>query len=481
MISGINSSLSALGGLTKKAESTANNVANVNTPGYKATRLSLQDAGSSALATASGVDQLGRGVTVGSIDRSQSQGGLEATSRPTDFGISGQGYFVLRDSAAGAADLYSRVGNFQYDQEGYLISPGGALVQGWQFDPAGGERQGSIGDIRIAPAIAPQATTRISQVVNLDARTPGEDAAGSLDLFEAWDGRNAAAARPGEAIPADNYDYSSAITIYDSQGNQQAIDIYYDRTERPNQWEFLVTTDPLADKRPGVDPGRKGAGALMYGRIDFSTSGEIAAIEAYNVPPDGQVNPDLIDNRIKLTSGDSSYSFAANFTGSEENQRISLDLGAYYSGAARDFQPQERASRQYATSSTTISQGQDGYGAGFLQTVHTDADGVISATYSNGRVVEQAQVALANFSNPAGLRSDGGGIFRPSTASGPASTGVPGADGLGGLAANALESSNVDLTRELTTMLITQAGFKANVKMIQAGDEMIGSLLDIKT
>ncbi|PLX47498.1 MAG: hypothetical protein C0613_13835 [Desulfobulbaceae bacterium] len=283
MISGIDSSLSALDSLTRKAESTANNVANVNTPGYKASRVTLQDVGGSAIATASGADQLGRGVTVSNVARSQDQGGLEATPRPTDFGISGQGYFVLREPAAGAADLYSRVGNFQYDQEGYLISPGGALVQGWQLEATSGERQGSIGDIRIP--------------------------------------------------------------------------------------QTMMTTSP--DQEEGT--------------------------------------------------------------------------------------------------------------TAHLQGVATDGRGVITASYSDGLEVQVAQVALATFNNPEGLRSDGGGIFRPSTTSGPASTGAPGTAGLGGLLPNALEGSNVDLTRELTTMLITQAGFKANVKMIQAGDEMIGSLLDIKT
>lgn len=481
MIAGINSSVSALNSLTKKAESTANNVANVNTPGYKATRVTLQDAGNQSIATASGSDQLGRGVTVSSVDRANSQGAFEGTQSSTDFGISGQGYFLLRDPGTAVADQYSRAGNFQYDQQGYLTTPAGSFVQGWQLDSASGDRQGTIGDIQIPQTTPPVATRELTQIVNLDSRTPPEDGVGTVSLFDAWDGRNAAGAQPTEPIAAANYEYKSSMAIYDSQGARQNVDIYYDTTTNNNQWEFLVTVDPLADQRAGVDTSQKGAGALMYGTINFSTSGEIASISAYNVPADGQVNPTLVDNQITLANTDTQYSFGANFSGASQNQQVALNLGAEYSGTATDFTPRSLASTQYANSSTTISQAQDGYGAGFLQSVATDTNGVITASYSNGQVQDQAQVALANFGNQDGLLSEGGGVFRETTASGAAYTGAPGTSGLGGMAPNSLEISNVDLAEELVNMMITKTSFKANIKMIQAGDEMIGSLLDIKT
>ena len=481
MISGINSSVSALRSLTKKAESTANNVANVNTPGYKATRVTLQDSGSQSISTASGSDQVGTGVRVSTVDRAAGQGSFEGTQSTSDFGISGQGYFLLRDPSTSQADQYTRSGNFQYDQEGYLVSPTGDFVQGWRLDPATGDRQGSLGDIQIPQTTAPLATTQVTQIVNLDSRTELEDSTNNLSLFDAWDGRNASAAQPSEPIASANYEYKSSIAVYDSQGTRQNVDIYYDTTANENQWEFLVTADPLSDQRAGVDPSQKGAGALMYGTINFSTSGEITSIEAYNVPPDAQVNPTLPDNQISLANTDTFYSFGANFTGDSQNQQIELDFGAQYSGAGTDFDPQSLASTQYANSSTTITQNQDGAAAGFLQGVATDTSGVISASYSNGQIVQQAHVGLANFNNPDGLRNDGGGVYRQTTASGPAYTGAPGDNGLGGVAPNSLEMSNVDLGEELVTMMITKASFKANIKMIQAGDEMIGSLLDIKT
>jgi flagellar hook protein FlgE len=480
MISGMNASVSALQSLAKKAESTANNVANVNTPSYQASRVTLQDAGSQSIATASGSDQLGRGVTVSTVNRATNQGGLESTGRPTDLAVSGQGYFLLRPPSSPVADQYSRAGNFNYDQAGFLVSPSGAFVQGWQLS-AEGDRQGSLGDIRIPQTTPPAATQQLTQIVNLDARSQTEDAAGSVSLFEAWDGSRATASQPTPAIAAGTYEYKSSMAIYDSQGSRQNVDIYYDTTTTKNQWEFLVTVDPLADQRAGIDPGQKGAGALMYGTINFSTSGEITSIEAYTVPADGQVNPDLADNRLNLTPGDSFYSFGANFTGAADNQQIALDFGARYSGTGTGFQPQPLASTQYANASTTITQNQDGYGAGFLQSVSTDTSGVISASYSNGQVREEAQVALATFANPDGLSSDGGGVFRQTSLSGAALTGAPGDNGLGGLVAGALEGSNVDLGEELVAMMITKTSFKANVKMVQAGDEMIGSLLDIKT
>jgi flagellar hook protein FlgE len=420
------------------------------------------------------------GVTVSTVDRANSQGSFEGSQSPSDFGISGQGYFLLRDPGTSVADQYSRTGNFQYDKAGYLVSPSGSFVQGWQLSPSG-DRQGSIGDIQIPQTTPPAATSQLTQIVNLDARSQTEDATNSVSLFDAWDGSKATASQPTPPIDAGNYEYKSSIAIYDSQGSRQNVDIYYDTTTTKNQWEFLVTVDPLADQRAGIDPSQKGAGALMYGTINFSTSGEITSIQAYNVPADGQVNPALPDNQINLETTDSFYSFGANFTGAADNQQVALDFGARYSGTGTVFRPQSLASTQYANASTTLTQNQDGYAAGFLQSVSTDTSGVISASYSNGQVQEQAQVALANFNNPDGLRSDGGGVMRATSASGAAYTGAPGDNGLGGLAPNSLEISNVDLGEELVSMMITKASFKANVKMIQAGDEMIGSLLDIKT
>ncbi|MCK5437625.1 MAG: flagellar hook-basal body complex protein, partial [Desulfobulbaceae bacterium] len=136
------------------------------------------------------------------------------------------------------------------------------------------------------------------------------------------------------------------------------------------------------------------------------------------------------------------------------------------------FENEALASTQYANSSTTIYQDQDGYASGFLQSVSVDTEGVITGHYSNGQVLKKAQVALATFNSLHGLYKKGGNIFEETTESGAPITGAPQTNGLGSIAPNALEMSNVDLGTEFVKLITVQRGFQANSKIITTTDEM---------
>jgi flagellar hook protein FlgE len=144
------------------------------------------------------------------------------------------------------------------------------------------------------------------------------------------------------------------------------------------------------------------------------------------------------------------------------------------------FSTEALSTTQYANGSTTIFQDQDGFAAGFLQSVSVDTSGIITGNYSNGQVLEKAQVALASFNNQAGLRKEGGNVFRQTTGSGAPITGAPGANGLGSISPNSLEQSNVDLGAEFVKLITTQRGFQANSKIITTTDEMLQDLINIK-
>ncbi|MBW1791541.1 MAG: flagellar hook-basal body complex protein [Deltaproteobacteria bacterium] len=145
-----------------------------------------------------------------------------------------------------------------------------------------------------------------------------------------------------------------------------------------------------------------------------------------------------------------------------------------------DFSPEALSTTQYANSSTTIFQDQNGFASGFLQSVSVDTMGVITGNYSNGQVLLKAQVALANFASLAGLFKEGGNIYRETTDSGAPVTGVPGTNGLGTIAPNALEQSNVDLGTEFVKLITVQRAFQANAKIITTTDEMLNDLINIK-
>ncbi len=345
---GVSSSLySSISGLSTMGEAMSvlgDNVANVNTVSFKSSRTTFQDVLAQSVSTAAGAAQVGRGVTLSTVSGLFAQGSFESSSSATDMAIGGQGFFMLRASDSAEADLYSRAGEFSFDQEGFIVNPVGHFAQGWTIDSATGERAGTIGDMRIDKTTPPVSTKEIEVITNLDSREVNE--INEIRLFDAWNGTNAAAVNPTDAIDSAQFEYTTAIKTYDSKGASHDMTIYFDRTTEDNEWEFLVTSEPSEDKRvldareqliyvPETTYNydvHKGAGALLYGLIQFDTSGNIQAMEAFNVPPDGNVDPALDDNRINLATTDTYYSFEANFTGATTNDSIKLNMGALYSG-----------------------------------------------------------------------------------------------------------------------------------------------------
>jgi flagellar hook protein FlgE len=135
---------------------------------------------------------------------------------------------------------------------------------------------------------------------------------------------------------------------------------------------------------------------------------------------------------------------------------------------------------QYAGASSATARSQDGSTIGEVQTFTMDSTGVLIGVFSNGMTEKLGQVALANFSNPAGLEKAGDSLYRGSANSGVASVGAAGSGGRGVLAGGALEMSNVDLAQEFTNLVIAQRGFQANSRVVSASDEILQDLVNLK-
>ena len=142
--------------------------------------------------------------------------------------------------------------------------------------------------------------------------------------------------------------------------------------------------------------------------------------------------------------------------------------------------PDALSTTYYSSASTTVFQTSTGYGAGDLQSISVDTDGVITGSYSNGQVTPLFRVALAKFQNVQGLFKEGGNLFRETRNSGDAITGQPGTNGLGSIAANSLEQSNVDISNEFVKMITTQRGFQANSKIVTTVDDMLSEVINMK-
>jgi len=159
---------------------------------------------------------------------------------------------------------------------------------------------------------------------------------------------------------------------------------------------------------------------------------------------------------------------------------VELDFGSVYSTGAGSWVNDSLSTTQFASSSTTLFQTSTGYGAGDLQSVTVGTDGVITGQYSNGEVIPLYRVALAKFQNVQGLYKEGGNLFRETRLSGVPITAKPGTNGLGSIAPNSLEQSNVDIATEFVRMITTQRGFQANSKIITVTDQMLSELINMK-
>ncbi len=384
----------------------ANNIANVNTVGFKAARASFAEALAQTLRAGSetGINpmQIGLGVGLASIDNLMGQGNLKSTGRPTDVAVLGDGFFVLSD---GARIAFTRSGLFQLDGRNRLVhASNGMRVVGWLADASGEIDTTRNVDaateivIPIGTRLAARQTAKIIYQGNLDA---------SQD-------------------PADPVETS--FTIYDSLGAPHQLTITLTKSAvNANEWTWSVS----------------------------SPDGTCADTGTLTFTEQGECQSDAI--RFTLTLSDPG--------GATANIPLQADLSAVTQLVG-------------ATSAQAVSQ--DGLPVGALQSFSIDELGVVTGIYSNGMAERLAQIALAGFTNPAGLSKLGGGLYEPSPNSGQPIVKPPNVGSNGALASGFLEMSNVDLAQEFANLIVTQRAFQANSRVVTTADEMLQDVLTLK-
>jgi len=471
------SGVSGLSTLGNSMTVIGDNIANVNTVGFKSSRVTFQDVLSQTVSTTAGTAQVGRGTSLADITSSFSQGSFESTNSTTDLAIGGDGFFVLRDPSDVNNQFYSRAGQFRFDKDGNFINPAGYIVAGWELDQ-NGQDIGSITDITLSSFTSPpSASDRITVVTNLNANAQDR----SADLSLEWDAQNAV------PIADTAYEYQTTVKVYDSLGDTHDLTLYFDQGTG-STWEFIVTCNPDEDFRTGAQAalggGEDGVGMLGRGEIVFNAaSGVISDINFwdfthgvdYDLGTGGNWTPRT--EPADLTNG--YFTLAPDFLGGFP-LAVELDFGSVYSTGAGSWVNDSLSTTQFASSSTTLFQTSTGYGAGDLQSVTVGTDGVITGQYSNGEVIPLYRVALAKFQNVQGLYKEGGNLFRETRLSGVPITAKPGTNGLGSIAPNSLEQSNVDIATEFVKMITTQRGFQANSKIITVTDQMLSELINLK-
>ncbi len=408
-VSGLAAQSNALGMIS-------DNIANVNTVGYKgiSARFStlVTQAATVTHHTPGGVQS----SPYSYIDR---QGLLQGSASGTDLAVAGQGMFVVNESSApGFGDDYyfTRAGSFNPDQNGNLVNAAGYYLQGYDLStgtpPPSASTLTGLSTVNIANLSgSAAATTNIALGVNL----------------------------PSTAAVTDSFTVTAQV--FDSLGNSHDMDIVFTKAGT-NSWTWAASN-------PTMDGGVTSSGnANGSGTITFATDGTPSAFTP--AAPS-----------ITLTG----------FTTGAGNATIALDLGTV---SATD------GLTQFAGEFTISNIDQDGVRFGNYAGITINEQGIVTALFDNGQRRDIYQLPLGMFRNPNGLESRSGNVFLETDRSGNFQLTLAGNGGAGDIAPAALESSTVDLAEEFTKMIITQRAYSANTKVITTADDMLEELIRVK-
>lgn len=317
-----------------------NNIANVNTVGFKGSRMDFEDLAQMTITSGSNTAQVGRGVSVSAVFGDFSQGSFESSNEATDVSISGSGFFGV--SPTNSEEMYySRAGNFRFNADYVLVDPNGYAVQGWEIErskptllAANTQLSTSVSavkgsgvpkDVALDGLIcSPMHTTNITMNPNLSANAGNDKSIDTDDPFFAllkkWD----ASSKNGVIDPLSDqaFAYQESIKVYDESGVAHTLTVYFDQVSNSEtqgldnnnssqrHWEFIVTMNPEEDVRnfkefpdplpepfePGADYDdynidEKSRGLLMTGTLTFDTGGNLIDMSAF--VPGGDVTPGL--------------------------------------------------------------------------------------------------------------------------------------------------------------------------------------------
>lgn len=432
---GINNALYAgVSGLTAYGEAVrviGDNIANVNTLGFKSQNVIFSDVLAQTVnVTRSNIaNQVGNGVRIGAIVRDQSQGSIQNTTSATDMAINGNGLFAMKDPASGTV-FYTRAGSFMLDKNLNLIDGQGNIVQGWKTDTQG-IAVGNVTDITFANSTSQaKASTQVTIRANLDSN--------ATPIALAFDAANPA-----------TYHFKTEATVFDSFGNQQPVSVYYTKTAANTwSWNAVVDGGSLVGGTAGVPT------VVGSGNLTFDNTGALVT----------EVSPPLTIN----------WSNAAPST-------ISIDFGKATTTDAQGITGNGvDGVVQMAGNFATTQVIRDGYSSGFIDHLETDSTGTIHGVFTNGQRRPLFQVALAHFPNDAVLSHVGNNLLQETVASGPPVMEKPGNGGMGTITPYGLEQSNVDVANEFVKLIVVQRGYEANSKTIMTTDQMLNTLMQIK-
>jgi len=495
-----------------------NNISNVNTAGYKTARVIFQDIFSQNVASGmsnqgdiggTNPTQIGLGIRLSTVDVIHSRAAFQRTDRETDMMINGDGYFIVAQINPETGEFepfYTRAGNFDIDNDGYLVNSQGLYVLGTSFDLETGVVSPGSPAIAARARILPNTFTAAFPAVGTDGQTvaqylatratdPIADLAAyfvtnpddtiTIDVGAVWAGGDGSGRAP---IPSEVLTLNA--TTYAARGGQTI------------GFHAAVAANPLTAEvgfRPGdiIPPGTfltPGGGGTTQPPTQVTITTE--NIHLWNDGADRQLAPGM---RWPATQRPAFNAVAA------REPVFGLVQGAENPGLNRIRLQAERMlipdndpatglpfgvrARNAGESDADYTAYLEGFLANLAATAATEEIGLpgfavadngdISVIVGNRKVVI-GRLAVAMFSNPAGLEKAGNSLYRESASSGPVVVTEAFADGAGKVDGGGLEMSNVDLSNEFTDMIVTQRGFQANSRIITVSDSMLEELVNLK-
>lgn len=524
MLKSLYSGVSGIQAHQLKIDVIGNNIANVNTIGYKRGDVVFQEllnqtirGASAPTAEIGGTNpmQVGLGVKAGSVTTQFTQGNLQYTGSNTDIAIEGNGFFIVAD---GSTKYYTRAGSFALDRNGNLIhSSNGMILQGWMADDTGTVNTNTpISGIAvpIGKTIPAKETSSIKFEQNLDSRLNGTLAyQPSNAIISDLNGEKAQISI--SVIPGGGFNkWKYQVNVYGLNGaNISSVSNASGEIILDSDGKVLSSGSDITitfSSGESVTLSVPSVGSLNGGKFSVSSSGDSIDNEISGV----YSKPESFENTISVydslggvhnmkmvfskigdnvwnwkavgldsnmdVSGSGIVSYDSN-TGkfvSSDGQKITINYGTGIGISV--ITPDFTNSTQFASNNSMLATEQDGYASGSLQNFSIDQFGCVNGVFSNGVIKKVAQIALANFSNPSGLTKSQGSFFTESNNSGVAYIGTSGTGGRGRLISGNLETSNVDLSREFTDLITTQRGYQANARLITASDELLQELINIK-
>ncbi len=467
MMRSLYSAISGLKNHQVKMDVIGNNIANVNTTGFKrssvtfATALSQTMKGASSPTPSQGGSnpmQVGLGSMLGAINQIMTQGSSQTTGKATDMELSGSGFFVLNNNGQ---QVFTRAGGFTNDSAGNLVDPAtGAKVQGysWSADDTTAPNWGATGDIKF---------------------------------------------KLGDVLPSDNTSFpihegaSSPLTVSALTSTSPSI--------------FTDSTNLIGAENLTIDGMTRVNGTPASGQFSFDPATGTATFASDVAPTTTNpltihyVDPAVVSTSNTATtaivdyppipgatvyattsSGVSPYTLSPTDTPTAGEYTIKqLSSGKYQiTFAATDGYTATTTPTGPNTTDPTKPVSYDFTNkAHSLESFSIDQSGVITGVYNNGTnsvTHKIGQIEVASFANDSGLQNIGGSFYTQTNNSGMASIGAAGEDGRAGIVSDTLEMSNVDLSQEMTDMITAQRGFQANSRVITVSDSLLQELIDLK-